>query len=57
MNAIGGGVAPGHAANSVRYTNPANIVGNRAKAWEAATTKQGGSNGTSTIYVLCAPAA
>jgi hypothetical protein len=54
--AIGGGVAPGNSANSVRYTNPANVNGNRASAWTAATTKANGKDGTSTIYVVCAPA-
>jgi hypothetical protein len=54
--AIGGGVAPGNSANTVRYTNPASINGNRAQAWTAATTHQNQKDGTSTIYVICAPA-
>jgi hypothetical protein len=53
--AVGGGVAPGNSAGTVRYTNPASINGNRAHGWAAATAKQG-NGGTSTVYVLCAPA-
>ena len=51
-------MAPGNSNNTVRYTNPAGINGNRASAWTAATQKKGqNDNGTSTIYVICAPAA
>jgi hypothetical protein len=53
--AIGGGVMPGNANNSVRGSTAANVVNQKAGGWTVATSKSGNNNGTGQAHVVCVP--